>query len=359
MKTSLLLFFIAVSQGVVAQQLSFYFNRITAENGLSHNKVNCIISDRRGFVWLGTDDGLNRYDGHHFTIFRNDPQNNTTISGNIITDLLEDENGIIWIATADGGLTRYNFKLPLAQQFKQYKHLPGNQKSIPGNIINQLLLDKQGYLWLATSGHFVLRFNREKEIFEIPVQKGTRTALSLALDANEILWVGRQGGGILKINTRTLQYEMDQRYDNLYANLPHATVTALYNDLDNNIWFGSWDKVMYQYNHTTGKETTVDVSKFNDEAICFDEDASGNLWIGGRYNGLYFMSKKSGRILQFQYDPSREGTIASNRVNAVFAAVKGMIWIGTNEGVSIFDASQHQFEQMFLPGTVKKQYNHL
>jgi ligand-binding sensor domain-containing protein/two-component sensor histidine kinase len=344
----LLLVFLFVGVHAFAQP-NFYFNRLTTENGLSHNKVNCIISDKRGFMWLGTDDGLNRYDGHKFTVFRNDPQNSTTISGNIITDMLEDEQENIWIATADGGITKYNYKLPPAQQFKQFKHNPANKNSIPVNIINKLLLDKQGYLWLATSGHFVLRFNRQTETFETPVKKGTRTVLSLALDKNETLWVGRQGGGLLKINTKNLQYEMDERYEDLYANLPHATVTALYNDTANKTWFGSWDKLLYQYDALQKKEIAVDAAKFNDEALCFDEDATGNLWIGGRHNGLYFISKKTGTVFQFRYDPSREGTIASNRVLAIYAAAKGMIWIGTQNGVSIFDAAQHQFEQIFLP----------
>src|SRR5215470_20240687 len=79
-----------------------YFSRITSANGLSHNKVNCILQDKRGFIWFGTEDGLNRYDGQYFTVFRNNPSDTSTISGNIITDLLEDEKGIIWIATSDG-----------------------------------------------------------------------------------------------------------------------------------------------------------------------------------------------------------------------------------------------------------------
>lgn len=350
----LLWFWSALCTFSIAQQPNFYFNRITTENGLSHNKVNCIISDKRGFIWLGTDDGLNRYDGHKFTIFRNDPQNSASISGNIITDILEDEQENLWIATADGGLTRYNYRQPPARQFKQYKHNPSKKKSIPVNIINKLLLDKQGFLWLAASGNFVLRFNRQTETFDMPVQTGTRTALSLSLDKNEVLWVGRQGGGLLKINTKTLQYETDKRYDDLYANLPHATVTALYNDAENNTWFGSWDKLLYQYDASLQKETVIDVKKFNDEALCFDEDATGNIWIGGRHNGLHFISRRTGKLFQFQYNPAREGSIASNRINAVYAAAKGMIWIGTQNGVSVFDAAQHQFEQTFLPATAGK-----
>src|ERR1044072_10015361 len=114
-----------------AQQPYLYFNRITTDNGLSHNKVNCILQDKRGFIWIGTEDGLNRYDGQYFTLFRNKPNDTTTISGNIITDLLEDENGVLWITTSDGGFTKYDYRLSANKQFKQFKHIQGDSTTIP------------------------------------------------------------------------------------------------------------------------------------------------------------------------------------------------------------------------------------
>jgi len=95
-----------------AQKPSLYFEKLTTQNGLSNNKVNCFIQDQRGFMWIGTDDGLNRYDGQYFTIFRKQRGIGTGLSGNIITDLLEGKEGILWIATADGGLTKYDYHQP-------------------------------------------------------------------------------------------------------------------------------------------------------------------------------------------------------------------------------------------------------
>ena len=138
-----------------------YFNKLTVQDGLSNNKVNCILQDKRGFIWIGTNDGLNRYDGKYFTIFRHQPGNTTSLSGNIITSLLQDEQEIIWIGTADGGLSKYNYKLSPAKQFKQYKHIPGDTASIPVNIINAMVQDHFGYLWIGTSGKSVLRFDKK------------------------------------------------------------------------------------------------------------------------------------------------------------------------------------------------------
>src|SRR6185312_9893776 len=106
MASSLIMFLLAWAN-LTAQIPPLYFEKLTTQNGLSHNHVNCILQDHRGFIWLGTDDGLNRYDGNNFEIFRHEPNNAATISGNMITDMVEDKQGVLWIATADGGLSKY------------------------------------------------------------------------------------------------------------------------------------------------------------------------------------------------------------------------------------------------------------
>ena len=210
-----------------AQPPNLFFEKITTENNLSNNKVNCIIEDNRGFIWIGTNDGLNRFDGNNFTIFRNKPGVSSSISGNIITGLLQDTNAILWISSSDGGLCKYNFRLPPDQQFRQFKNKPTNSSSIPTNSINAMIDDGKGYLWLASSGFGVIRFNKKTEQFDRPVIPGPKTALSLCLDKAGLLWVGRQGGGLVKINPATSKATLDGRYENLYAKLPHVVVTSL------------------------------------------------------------------------------------------------------------------------------------
>ena len=189
-----------------AQPSTLYFRNLNTGNGLSHNKVNCIIQDKRGFTWIGTDDGLNRYDGNRFQVFRHDPSNASTLSGNMITDLLEDKNEVLWIATADGGLTRNMITAcHRKDQFRQYKHSPSDSSSIPVNIINALIEDKSGYLWLATSGHGVLRFDKKKETFSEPIRRRSRTCLDLAIDHNGMIWAGKQGGGLTKIDPANIE----------------------------------------------------------------------------------------------------------------------------------------------------------
>src|SRR5215212_5799257 len=140
--------FLQAAQQAAGIPPSLYFRKLSAVNGLSQDKVNCILQDRRGFMWIGTDDGLNRYDGNKFVIFRHEPSNPNSLSGNIISSILEDKDGIIWIATSDGGLTRYDHKAPPDKQFRQFKHSGTDSTSIPVNIVNALAEDQYGFLWL-------------------------------------------------------------------------------------------------------------------------------------------------------------------------------------------------------------------
>ena len=342
--------FLKVSYG---QQANLYFKKINTQNGLSHNKVNCIIQDQRGFIWMGTDDGLNRFDGQYFTSFRHQPNNPSTISGNIITDLLEDEQGKIWIATADGGLTKYDHRLKPAEQFKQFTNIPGDTTTIPINIINALIQDKMNHLWLATSGKRVLRFDKKNENFIQPVNTGTSNALALCIDQYDSLWVGRQGGGLLKVNTNNLSYHMDDRYLDLYADLPHVTVTSLYKDRKNNIWFGSWDKVLYCYNPTDQKKMIFknDNTEFsfpNDEIQAFAEDRNGRIWMGGKYFGLTVYNPQKKHFYNYRHDVAREGTLADNQINCILIDRTGKIWIGTNKGISVYNPMQQPFVQTFV-----------
>ena len=338
-----------------AQMPTLYFEKLTSQSGLSNNKVNCILQDARGFIWFGTDDGLNRYDGKNFTIFRNQPGISYSISGNMITDLLEDKSGILWIATADGGLTRYDYRLPPRQQFVQYKHLPADPTSIPVNMLNALLEDVDGNLWIASSGAGVLKFDKKRQTFATGSLAKNSTCLDLEFDKNGLIWVGRQGGGIMKINPRTHEFTMDPRYHNLYAKLPHPTVTALYADEEKNIWFGSWDKTLYRFIEKKQIEenfqsTNKGWSFKDDEITSFRQDKSFNLWMGGRNSGLQVYNKTLDRFYHYQYDPSREGTIADNKINCIYIDRSDIVWVGTDKGVSVHNPAQQQFEQTFLSG---------
>jgi ligand-binding sensor domain-containing protein/two-component sensor histidine kinase len=334
-----------------AQSDEPFFRSIGTENGLSHNKVNCIMQDKRGFLWFGTEDGLNRYDGRFFTVFKSQPNDTSCISGNIITDLHEDKNGIIWIATADGGLTRYNYHLPASSQFKQYKYNARAAAGLPENHISKIAEDETGNLWLATSNSFVIRFNKKGGNIDVPVKDGNTNILSLAMADRDTLWVGRAGGGILKINTRTLQYKVNNNCNNLTKKLPHTSVAAVFKDGSNTMWYGTSDKLLYSYDPITHNEKAYQSSVTgapNDEVVSFTEDNSRKIWMATQSSGVAVYDRASHKFSSYQHNAS-DGSLINNHVNVVFTDRSGIVWIGTDNGVSIHDPIYSPFQQYFLP----------
>ncbi|MFN4314652.1 MAG: two-component regulator propeller domain-containing protein [Chitinophagaceae bacterium] len=338
-----------------AQAPVLYFDRISQANGLSNNKVNCFLQDRRGFMWIGTDDGLNRFDGTHFQVFKHVAGDTTGLSGNTITDLLEDSTGVIWISTADGGLTRYDAAAPGNRQFRQYRHQPGNAASIPVNIIHAIEADADGYIWLATGGASVIRFDPEKELFTSVHPQTRGTIYDLCFDDNHILWAGREGGSIIKINPQTLESRTDQRYNNLYAALPHMVVTNLFRDSKQNIWFGSWDKALYLQQSGAEQEQKFEWQPNRpgvfglDEARAIGEDRNGYIWVGGKKSGLYLFDPARNFFYNYRHDPARDGTIGSNTINCIYTDRQGLMWIGTSNGISLYRPNLLPFQQEFLP----------
>ena len=143
----LLLLFIIPINLLFAQTFSSNFKSISIEEGLSQTTVNTIIQDKDGFIWAGTSDGLNRYDGNEILVFRSNPTDSTSLSDNRINKLAEDKYGNIWVATGSGGVSKYN---PTTHIFKRYMFLPQGKSLISNNVINIIFIDSNNRMW---AGH--------------------------------------------------------------------------------------------------------------------------------------------------------------------------------------------------------------
>jgi ligand-binding sensor domain-containing protein/anti-sigma regulatory factor (Ser/Thr protein kinase) len=360
LKISIAFLFIGIIyiEQVNAQQANYYFTTFRTDNGLSHNKVNAILKDKRGFLWFGTEDGLTRYDGKYYTIYKSEPNTKNVISGNIIRDLYEDKEGVIWIATSDGGLTKYNYRLAETKQFKQYKHDAHNPGSIPENGINKIAEDRYGNLWLATSGSYVVRFNKSTGRFDTPVKSGTSGILTLQMTSQDTLLVGKAGGGLMKINTKTLEFKADKRYTDLYAKLPHASISSLYEDKDHELWYGSWDNILYKslidgrsemaFLPSPGVENAT-----VDNVVSFAEDSQRQIWMAGKSTGVTVYNKKTHKFVNYRHNALVAGSIGDDQVNKIYIDRQKIVWIGTNNGVSMLDPLFSPFVQHFLPKTIE------
>ncbi|WP_290790601.1 ligand-binding sensor domain-containing protein [Flavihumibacter sp. UBA7668] len=337
-----------------AQHSPYIFRQITVKDGLSNNRVNCILQDHLGFTWIGTDDGLNRFDGNAFTIFRHEPGNSATLGGNIILDLCEDKNGVLWIATGDGGLCRFNRSAAPSRQFKNFRHNPGDSASIPVNTINAMLPDGKQFIWLATSGSGILRFNTITNEF-IRIGGLPRTTITdLCFDKFGMIWAGTQGGGYIKLDPGSQRIWFDEKYSNPYDKLPHVAVTNLYKDKRNNIWLASWDPVLYQVGvpdqNKQGVHTTI-IGKLEpgNEPTSFTDAGSSDFWVGTKKSGIRIFRSSENRWEEIKAQADDFSSLGSNTVYCLYRDKDEHIWIGTDKGISLYIPTGSQLSPVRLP----------
>src|SRR5690349_10210053 len=177
------------------------FNHINIEEGLSQSSVRVVFQDSRGFLWFGTEDGLNRYDGYAFKIYKPDPDVPTSLSDRWITAITEDKDGYLWIGTRLGGLNRYD---PRTESFTHFLHSDTNLNSLSDNHINVLYLDKDNNLWLGTMNGLDL-FNRTDNTFKhykstSNEENAVKNITAIYQDSHGRFWIGTASGGLSRFN---------------------------------------------------------------------------------------------------------------------------------------------------------------
>ncbi len=185
---------------LTGQSSGLRFISLSTEDGLSNNTVTCILQDSQGFMWFGTEDGLNRYDGYSFTIYRHSPIEANGLINNNISCLIQDKNGIIWIGTKGGGLNRYD---PRTDPFSFFLHDPDDSSSLCNNEILSMYEDRSGQLWIGTDGGGISRYDRENDRF---LNYGSSYQVASTLSCNEILSIGEDNlGNMWYGTTRSLE----------------------------------------------------------------------------------------------------------------------------------------------------------
>ncbi len=333
------------------------FKHLTVEDGLSNNKVNTVIQDETGFIWFGTDDGLNRYDGYNFKVFRNDPSDSNSLSSNSIWALFKDHSGYIWIGTKDGILNQYD---PNQEIFIKWK-LKTNVKG--GNGIANIFEDSKKNIWIATRRSGVYKLNPEtKEILYWNKDTSNISSLShhsvrtIAEDNSGNILIGTYFG-LNKFNPEEpgkgfekFFYESDNNNslsDNQIYNLSKSSTYP------NIFWIGT-PKGLTQYNSKNNsfkkiKIPNPDKLQFGSGASTVIEEIVDNekiLWID-TYGGFIRMNINSGNWHRFVHDENNPHSIISNQINKIIKDKSGVIWIATENGVSFFPSKLSKFNSVF------------
>jgi len=239
------LLFLLIPAGFVhAQQGRFVFDQLSEENGVSNNSITCILKDSRGFIWIGTIDGLNLYNGYDFKVFKHNPSDSNSISDNFISTIIEDFAGNLWIGTQGGGLNKYD---PNMEKFEIFLHDPNNENSICSNFI----------------------FHHK----------------SLLLDKDTILWIGTDNG-LCKLDLKTGKFEHHDLVCQTSAGNRVSDVRVIFEDNQNQLWIGT-DVGLIRYHKETGKTSLYCKEKGRPGSISnniitsiADDNDNKRLWIG-------------------------------------------------------------------------------
>jgi ligand-binding sensor domain-containing protein len=345
-----LFIFLILPQLAIAQPV---FKRINTANGLSNNTVLTILQDRKGFMWFGTDDGLNKYDGHAFRIFKPDFKNKKSISHNIAKILFEDHAGNIWIGTDGGGLNKFN---PITEEFTSFYFEESNLTGLNHNNVTALAEEDNRYLWIGTYGGGLNRLDLKHNTFEHFVnEEGNANTVasqyinSLVFDDKGNLWIGTWGRGLDKLNVRSMKFTNFQHH-NGEGSLSDNTVNHVLIDANKNIWIATWEGGLNLYEpqtqsfeHFMLKEKSLSTNNIR----YISADNNNNLWLASFGDGLIKFNIATHAFENFRNvennkDDSR--SICSNNLWTTYCADDNVLWIGSIEGgMSKLDFSPKKF----------------
>lgn len=336
--------------GVVAQ--SRLFHTLTVEDGLSQNAVLSFAQDRQGFMWIGTSSGLNRYDSRTFQVFKQQPGDSGSISGNNVSCLLVDHQDRLWAGTTNG-VSRYN------RQTGKFEHfLRSGGKNPPGsNVVRCLTEDQRRQLWIGTSrGLFVYREGRPMEEIRLPASAGSTDIRAVREDVKGDIWVGA-GEKVIRISQN-----FSERVFTVYP--IEATgqtgeerfCTSLEEDEHHTLWMGTMGSGLFRFNEQAQRfEQVASALRFearlpHDYIRRLRADRRGKLWIGTQ-QGLSELDLKTGRISSHQHDPLNRYSLSQNSIYDVFTDQTGNLWIGTYYGgISLSYAQNTPFDLIQATG---------
>jgi signal transduction histidine kinase/ligand-binding sensor domain-containing protein/DNA-binding response OmpR family regulator len=338
------------------------FKHLTREQGLSHNFIWCVLQDKKGFIWIGTYDGLNRYDGRKFKVFKHSINDTTSLGANEVSALLEDRSGNLWVGTLGGGLAKYNSD---KENFTRYVNYTDSSSN--ANSILTLCEDSSGIIWIGTNHGGLHYFNPESNKFisfrNIPSDSTSLShnkVYSLFEDSKGNLWIGTVGGGLNKFNRENntfTRYYFDQHGpDNLGGNM----ITAISEDKSGNIWLGTYGngliRLVNKGNIYPPVFTYLKHDPMNPESISGNSidflflDENDIMWFGTGTGGLNrtVSSLNDGipqSFIYYDYNTNDQNSLLGNNISYCLKDNSGICWlVSWEKGINIYDTKQKPFK---------------
>ncbi|MBF0100928.1 MAG: histidine kinase [Desulfobacterales bacterium] len=321
-----------------ARKSTLIFQHITIKQGISQSTVNDIVQDRKGYLWIATEDGLNKYDGYSFKVYRYANNNKSSIQNNYISVLFVDKNGNLWVGT-DGGLHQYN---EITDGFTYFQYDTKNPSGLSNNFITSICQDFSGQLWIGTKGGLnrydpkTNTLSHDLNTPNTPKNLITKEINSLNVDSNGLLWIGTQEG-LYRYDQNTNTYTYYTTDLNDINSISNNYVKSICADQHGFIWIGTnvglnrfdpKQNIFKRYQHKPDDPTSISHNEIRD----IYEDSLGSLWIATYGGGLLNYDRVKDQFFAHEHVANDDLSISTSYVLSIYEDRSGVLWVGTNLG---------------------------
>jgi len=319
---------------------ALFLEHLTASEGMPQGTVNVTLQDSQGFVWLGTEDGLVRYDGHELVRYGHSRTSGEGLPGNFIRDIVEDSHHDLWIAIKDTGLARWN---RATDGFTVYRHDPANGASLASDATRAVRVDERGRVWVGMDGTGIDVLDPTSGGVEHfrhdpanPNSLSDDRIFTLALDRSGRLWAGT-GAGLDRWQPERHAFLHFHHDPHDPQSLDGSLVSQVLEDQTDGIWVGTFDggmnrmdaagHVRESFRHDPRRATSLG----SDDVRAILEDRAGHLWVGTP-EGLDLLDRSTGQFTHYRYDARDPSSLRASYIMSLYEDQSGLVWIGTRAG---------------------------
>ncbi len=386
---------IALNNCSYSQSRGLRFEHLSVEQGLSQSVVKSIVQDSRGYLWFGTKDGLNRYDGYNLVIYRHNPAVPSSLSDNAVECMYADNNGNLWIGTSKGGINKFDYKTEkfsrlsnyinntesilstrinsicedknghlwigtdkglnefnsANNKYRTFRHNPKNKNSLGNNYIKKIFIDNDNIMWVATVAG-LCRFDSNQEIFI----NSFPDVVTIYEDRESILWLGTLSNGVIRFNKKNNDVRYFRNNPADPNSISNNNIRYILEDGNRNIWVGTLEglnRFNRKTNPRTGqagsfiryyhKEEDYNSLSSNEHYSVY-EDREGNLWFGTFGGGVNKLNLNQEIFIYYKHYPNVPGSLSDNYVSSISMDIQGNLWVGTDiGGLNKLDKSTGKF----------------
>lgn len=357
--TTFLTYFYFLTISLFAQENEqVKFSVLSTDVGLSQKSIMALFQDSEGYLWVGTQNGLNKYNGYTFEVYRKVLGDSTSIGGNSISAICEDSKNRLWFGTEDGGLSLYN---RYSNTFKTYRAGP-EPHSISNNNISFIYEDHKQRLWIATSGNGVDRYDMTTGKFkhfghnyQDPNRLMSQYIKQIMSDSKGNIWIANDAGltKAIEINDDSVVFKTYRPEANNPYSISNNYVKACVEAPDGTLWVAH-DSGISQFDPSTEKFKNYAHNPKNPSSIpstyvkALGVDTKGRIWVGSD-GGASIYNPKQDNFINFKPNTEIPKSLSNTYIKTIFVDPNGAIWIGSDDGVNVYDPNKEQFELYRFP----------